>query len=427
MGVTMIRSALPGAITFLFIFGWKITELADLILLTSLALIAFSFFRGHVIADRVSLRVTAVLGVLSIYSLLIVLVNGLLDTQIALRSLRALINFLGALSLTGIYFARSRDGFFGLIVRDIYLALVAHAGLMLAMFFSGTCRRMIYQLTSAADYVNLSSPFLDGFRITGLTYGLSQTSVLQLIGLLLLPLVLESCPRPWFRLFLLAGAPLLFLSILISGRSGLMLGLLFLPVVAVGQIFAARNSAPTRIIARLAGTVCLVTLLLASLYAVSGLLPQKFVAYSLPQAGEVFAALQLDGPTIANISEMFVMPGSWTAMFFGSSNLGRGSLENIPSDIGWIKTMFAIGLTGTLLTLAPYLFALRAAWQARLNAPFTSIVVTLIFLSALILNCKELALLTRNQWSVHALLLTALCLQMHLDARPPASSTHAVS
>ena len=72
-GATMFRSILMGLTTFLFIFGWKTGELAHLILIVSAALIACSFIRGHLLTEKVTIRVTIVLGLLSIYSLAIVI------------------------------------------------------------------------------------------------------------------------------------------------------------------------------------------------------------------------------------------------------------------------------------------------------------------------------------------------------------------
>lgn len=414
MGAGMIRTTVLGVTTFMFIFGWKINELADLILLTSLALIIYRFFRGHVYADRVGLSVLFCLGLLSIYSILVVMLNGLFDAQIALRSLRALINFIGALSLTSIYFESSNEKFLSNLLRDIYLCLVIHGGIMVAMYIGGAFRAFVYQVTGAADIVNLSSPFLEGLRICGLTYGLSQTSVLQMLGLLLLPVVLGNCHSFSGRLLILAGAPLLVLSMFISGRSGFMIGLCFLPI-SLGSLSIKRpeGSSPGLSLTSVFINASLLLAIALFVYLAGSLLPHKFSSYSWPQAGEIFSALQLRGPTVTALSDMFFLPGNWLELVFGSSNLGTGSLESIPSDVGWVKTIFASGIIGSLLTLAPYLVALHVSVQAKILNTSMAVTSVLIFSSALLLNFKELALLTRNQWSIHSLLLAALCLQLH--------------
>ncbi|OGK08624.1 MAG: hypothetical protein A2W80_03895 [Candidatus Riflebacteria bacterium GWC2_50_8] len=413
----MLSSLLTGLATFLFIFGWKISLLADVILLVSAGLITMSFVHGYFYADRNTLKIVACLGLLSIYSLSVVLINGLLDTQIAMRSIRALLNFLGALALLNIYYQRSKNGFAENIIRDIYLALTTHAALMIAMYLNSGLRLAIYRITDAESYVNLSSPFLEGFRISGLTYGLSQTSVLQMLGLLILPLTLRAGKSFFGKLLLLAGAPLLVVSILISGRSGLMLAIAFMPICVISLIWErAAGCSPGQCLSGVLKGTAVIAAIALMLSLISSKMPDKFAEYSLQQAREILDTVQLQGTTVENISGMIILPESWPEFLFGSSNLGRGDLEYIPSDIGWIKTIFAVGLIGTLLTLFPYLLAFRVAFQFFRSDHYLATVSFLIFLSALLLNFKELALLTRNQWSIHSLLLCMLCLKLQQNA-----------
>ncbi len=414
----MLRSVLLSLTTFVLIFGWKAGEFVDLIFLVSLGLIVLSLIKGQLFADRIVLKAIACLVLLSIYSMLVVLLNGLFDTQIALRSLRALVNFLGALALTNFYLTHSGSGFANCLIRDIYLALSGHAALMTAMFSSSWLRNHVYQLTDALSYVNHGSSFLDGYRISGLTYGLSQTSVLQMLGLLLMPIALRSCQSNLGRLLTIAGVPLLAISILISGRSGLLLGMIMLPLSLPFLMASGRQSpGPEKIMKNIMKFSILALCIAFLTSTIIGWLPEKFAAYSMGQANEISSMIAWSGPSIEAFSSMFFLPGSWLEMFFGSSNLGRGSLENIPSDVGWVKTIFAIGIAGTLLMLAPYLLAIMTAYETRHIDPYLSIASAMVFISALILNTKELALLTRNQWSVHALLFSTLCLMLRQRGR----------
>ena len=409
----MLRSVLLGLTTFFFIFGWKVGPLADLIFFISLGLVFASLIRGQFFADPVIIRVITWLGLLSIYATAVVLLNGLLDTQIAMRSLRALINFLGSLALVNFYLQHAGQAFSSQLLRDIYLSLVGHAALMIAMFKNESLRKAIYQLTDANAYVNLGASFLDGYRITGLTYGLSQTSVLQMLGLLLLPAVMRNCRHAAVRLLLLAGAPLLIISILISGRSGLLMGLIMVPICLFTLLWP--DEKPVRPSAALATSFKIFLAIAMTAALTNGItlrLPERFYAYSLSQAGEITEGATLQGPTVDVMSDMYFLPTRGMELLFGSSNLGRGSLENIPSDVGWVKTIFAIGLAGTMLMLAPYLIAVRVALQTRHHDFYLATAAAMVFCSAIALNTKELALLTRNQWSVHSLLLVMLCM-MH--------------
>ena len=409
----MLKSFLPASILFILIFGWKITELIDLITLVSVVLVCRAFVCNRTVSSRMSLYALAVLAVLSIYSLGVVLLNGLLDVQIALRSLRAFLNFAGAAALVGVYHEHYGRNFFRNIVRDLHLSISLHAVIMLVMYSHDGIRNFVYQLTDAFHYGSLSSPFRDGLRISGLTYGLSQTSVLQLSGLLLVPVVYANCRATLTRLLVLGTVPLLVLSMIICGRSGLFIGLLYLPFITVGFIFSAGSEmGPTAKLGRLLQGTLLVVAVIAAFIFVQQQMPEKFFSVSLGHASEVFAALQLSGPTIDAVSRMYFLPATWLETFFGSSNMGRGALDYIPSDVGWVKNIFSIGIIGTLLTFLPNLMAMLTAWNARHWSRRAALFCFLIFLSAPILNFKEMALLTRNQWSVHAVLFAALALQL---------------
>ncbi|PKL49121.1 MAG: hypothetical protein CVV42_07235 [Candidatus Riflebacteria bacterium HGW-Riflebacteria-2] len=411
----MLKSALLATTTFLFIFGWKVTPIADIILFTSVLLIVYSFLRGYAYADRVSIQIIICLGLLSIYSMVIVIAHGVFEVQIALRSIRALINFLAAMSLAGIYYDRFGKSYFARIIRDIYLALVAHACIMLAMFYSTPFRELIYQVTSAHDYVNIASPFLDGLRICGITYGLSQTSVLQMLGLLMLPVVARGCQSFAGLLTAIMGAPLLVLSILISGRSGLMMGLFFIPVYLLGLLLLkASTQSPAKIAGNLLANMLGLFFIGLLVWSSIDFLPEKFSVYSLNHAQEIFLAMRLSGTTVDTLSGMFFLPDSWLELVFGSSNLNNGGFEMVFSDVGWVKTIFAVGLVGSILMIIPYILALKQAWRCRFFSQETAVMSFLVFLSALLLHGKEMALLTRNQWSVQALLLSAICIQLHL-------------
>jgi hypothetical protein len=324
---------------------------------------------------------------------------------------------MAALALAGIYYDRFGNGCFSRIIRDVYLALVAHACIMLAMFYSTSFRELVYQITGAHIYVNLASPFLDGLRICGITYGLSQTSVLQMLGLLMLPVVARGCQSITGVLTAFAGAPLLVISILISGRSGLMLGLLFVPVYLLGlMLLKASVQSPARIAGNLLINIlglCLIGLLV---WSSIDFLPKKFSDFSLNHAREIFLAMRFSGTTVDNLSVMFFLPDSWFEVLFGSSNLNNGGFERVLSDVGWVKNIFAVGLIGSVLTVMPYILALRQAWRSRFFSQETALMSFLVFLSALLLHGKEMALLTRNQWSVQSLLLAAISMQLFLQA-----------
>lgn len=233
----------------------------------------------------------------------------------------------------------------------------------------------------------------------------------------MLPVVARGCQTLTGKILSIIGAPLLVLSILISGRSGLMMSLFFVPVYLLGLLLLKTGDhSPARLAGKLLTNVLVISVICLLVWSSIGYLPPKFADYSLNHAQEIFSALQLYGPTVENISEMFFLPDSWLEVFFGSSNLNHGDFESIQSDVGWVKTIFAVGLLGSTLMLAPYILALIQAWRCRVFSQEITIMSLLVFVSALLLNSKEMALLTRNQWSVQSLLLVAISMQLFLQA-----------
>ena len=78
------------------------------------------------------------------------------------------------------------------------------------------------------------------------------------------------------------------------------------------------------------------------------------------------------------------------------------------SDVGWIKSIYAIGIIGLAFMLQPFLWGINTAFKQRAILGELAITAILIFASSILLNCKELSLLTRNQWTIQAILISIL-------------------
>jgi hypothetical protein len=399
-------------LAFLLVFGWKATASADLIMIFSGALAAWVFIINLRPIPSGAVTLVAWFALLSGYAAVIVVMHGALDSQIALRSLRAMVNLLGGVALVDMYFRRyGRARFVRQVGVGLALAMVGHAALILLMYVLPSFRESVYALASTRSYVNLVSPFELGYRIPGLTYGLAQTSVLMASGLLILPLALQGTDR-WRQgvAWLVAGGAIL-VSVLLTGRSGLVILVLGLPVVlavahVVGHRRAGRRLALAAVtIAALAAVGAAVIMLARSI------LPEAFGSYTMVAAREVVQAVADPGEsqTVQAMSSMYFLPREPLAFLFGDSGMGRGPLGYIPSDVGFVLSWHALGLVGTILMLVPILYALWLAYRAWSAAPLLAAVTVVVLLGNVLLHMKEVALFTRNQWSVHAILI-ATCL-----------------
>lgn len=393
--------------TFIFVFGWKISQYNDIILDSSIALIFFAFIVFQAPLNKYVLFVAGVLATLSVYAVTIVLLNGAVDIQIALRSIRATLNFLGGAGLVYFYWRSYREQFQAYVILHLYLALVIHAVLIIIMFLNADIRAQVYSITSTYDYVNLFGPILQGARISGLTYGLAQTSVLQLFGLLLVPALFAFWGTNIYRRVLIVfGIIALMISVFLAGRSGLLFAVVLLPALlwfiqARGGLFW--NGMSYR---RLSSVIAFTGLLIALLGGSYFLAPAK-ISYNIIQAGELKRIIVNKEQTksIQLLSDMYFLPKNDWVLLFGSSNLGRGKLPYIPSDIGWVLSIYAIGVIGAFLMALPYIFGAWQVLRIRGIDRYISISTFFILLGTFLLHFKAMSLLTRNQWSVQAMLL----------------------
>ena len=219
----------------------------------------------------------------------------------------------------------------------------------------------------------------------------------------MIPAVVQQYSSKIKRFLIILTLPLLFVSMLISGRSGLFIGLLMVPVALW---YFSRNFSIKKVCMSSVGVI-LLGLVVFSCCAVN-LLPEKLTNYTFNTNKEVFDALVFQGFTVNHlVDNMFFLPDTVYDSIFGCGNLGRTDYDYIESDVGYVRSIYAVGILGTVLTILPYLWGIYIYWKKRNQNETLAFAAIAIFLASLILNFKELALLTRNQWTIQALLLVS--------------------
>ncbi len=390
-------------LTFFLIFGWKINSWFDISAMLGLALVIYQLFRTD-LRSQIKLTIPiASLIALVLYSITIVLLTGITDLQPILRAGRALVMLLAAFSLFSIYKVKYENPSETITVH-IFLSLVMHSFIMLAMYCSDTFLNFIYSFTDVFSIVNKSGQISDGYRICGLTYSLSQTSVLQLFGIILLPFVYSVSKYKKTKIFTVLSFIPLIISIIISGRSGLFIGLINLFIIIIYLLY--KNPITLKGISERKFYI-LKWLLIGVLatFIIINILPQKFIDYSLFYAKEIFQVFLNRSITIDNLKGMLILPDNINTTIFGCGNYGRTEAFYLPSDIGYIKSIFAIGIIGTIFMIIPFIWGITTALKIKNKF---SIIIVLIFLASMILNFKELSLLTRNQWTIQAIFIAIL-------------------
>ncbi len=398
-------------VTFLFVFGWKITPIADLILIVSIVVSAVAYVLADRALDRRVLALSWSMLALAGIALVHAALSARADTQLAERSIRAAINTIGAAALCTLYAREFGSEWPRVIVRHVFWSIAAHAGLVIAMYLLPALRTAIYRITDTARYINDTTSFKMGLRIPGLTYGLSQTSVLHLFGVLMAPLVAQQSRRSIVRALIGLAAIVIVASMLLVGRTGLFLGVMLLPAALLfGHARAVRPAGARRASGR--GRVLVPLALIGGVTAVAvGMilqrLPAQFIVYNVARAYEVVVAFTnpAESGTVQAVSNMYLLPDDPMTLLVGEGTMGRDAFQYLDSDVGYVRILFAAGMVGSALLLAPFVGALAMAARALPVERRLAVTTALCLVATLLLHMKEVALLTRNQWSVQAILI----------------------
>jgi hypothetical protein len=393
----LFKSVILTVLTFMFIFGWKLHPYVDGITLWSIFLITlcFPFYRRWYKAE---LQIVFLLALLVTYTSLITVMHGSIELLYPLRSLRALINFLGAIGLVGLFQHLTGKRFADELLMRIFIALTLHAALIFFMYVWEPGRETVYRLTSAYTYVNLNTPFLTGLRIPGLTYSLAQTSVLQMFGLLLAPFVYRQFR---YKVLFWSCIILLVFSVFITGRTGLALAVFLVPLAV---LFSSPKDIGRTVLMGFPRLAVIFVILLLIVEVLP--LPEKFYGYTLVWTSELLDVIKnpAESEFVKTMATMYFLPSDAWTFVFGSSATGRDEVAYIPSDVGYVLLIFGVGILGLMLMITVYVIGLFDGIRVYRIHRGISLGVVLVVISVLLLNLKEVSLLTRNQFSVFSLL-----------------------
>jgi hypothetical protein len=401
---TNVAMASLFALTFFFVFGWRITPSLDITVLISLVVVSWVFVVRQKAICSCWLTWSALMMIATLYAILIVILHGAYDAFSAARMLRAIVNLAGGLAIAQLFIERFGDKALEKGVATLFWSFAAHALIMILMYVNDSFRSLVLGVTHATEYVNNPLSLELGLRIPGLTYGLGTTSVLQAFGLFLLAPMMGWSGAVWKRLVLLLAGVLIVISIGLSGRTGLVVGGALMSVIVATTLPIMRVR-----------SVLSVALVLLVLSVPVVLLAARFVedaeerlgniAFTLQHVSEVLELLERgESQTTEILANMLFLPEDLLDLMFGTSNSGRGSGVYIPSDIGFILGVFAVGLIGTLLSLSAFLYPLGVAVRRWTLSDVATTAIVAIFLATILMHMKQVALFTRQLWSVQALL-----------------------
>jgi hypothetical protein len=388
-------------VTFVFVMGPRLPHLAgryaDTIMAISilLLLLAPSWIQNASVPTSLIKYVICLLF-LAAYAGLVTVANSSVDLFSFLRSGRALLNFLAAISLVLLYTRLFGPNFPNALIRNVYWAISLHGLIIFFQFLSPDFREIVYRFTEPGV-----PPVIRNYRMAGFTNGGGAgASFIQAIPIIMTPIILSRAKKTLTRSFVTIAFIINLLAIIVTGKTGLYLSIVFLPITffAYNWIFArtdfhsvdihngrAQKTSQDRILqtksltssrkgSRQLRNILTLFLVATVVYISFTLFPstqqEVFVNRSFRRTMGPFIGVLQEGefrdPTVESLmSRHYFLPSDPIVFLFGNSNSGRADLGYIPSDVGYVRLWFALGLIGTLLMVGFYIMLMFDAWRAR--------------------------------------------------------------
>jgi hypothetical protein len=286
--------------------------------------------------------------------------------SLLLKPIRIAIVFVGAWALVTILVKKNPHIN---ILKLVFYSISCHGLIMILQLLNPDFKDLIYSYLNVGDY---RSTFEYQFRMGGLSGGTGGAvlSVVQSVGVVLVPFVLKSTynsVKSKFIIYVLAI--ICFISVLISGRSGLLAIIIFLPV---SVILCSNNLFVT--FRRIALLTCIFLISVMSLLDfvaraspdnASSIEGYGYMAMSFSRSLDSLSSMiesgNIQDNTISTLWTHILFPQSLKTLIFGDpSVLFNAQFDrDLKSDIGYIRNLWGMGIIGSLLFWLP-LFCIQA-------------------------------------------------------------------
>lgn len=334
--------------------------------------------------------------------------------QLVIRPVRTLVTFFGLYVFVQIYAKRFGSGFDTLLVHDVFIALGAHGVLMIAQFLFPSVRDAIYPYTFADQVIEWNQ----SFRMAGVTAGgSSQLSVYQSVGLLLYPFVLAGQSGFRKRLVSHVLALCIALSLILSGRSGIICAILFMPLALYWASHGKGFTGLVATFAKVAVVFLVVGAGIGALRSWDGLDPDQTRMFDFAVTrGVDFLFSSESASRQADVQEellsFIIVPDEPLTLLFGDPPLFEAAylMQNriVNTDLGYIIFLYGYGIVGSLLQYSFYgLILLYAIRYWRYSKPLAATSVLMVFV-IMLFHGKEVFVFTRIGLSLTTLFIVAL-------------------
>lgn len=387
-----MRSKFFFFIVFIYILGWRFGGIGafDASLLLSILLFALMPSSSFKLLPYKWFFLFSTLSFL-LLSMYIGLSSQGSDFSVFPRAVRVPISIVSGITLSLILRANGISS--TRVLYWIAIVITINASIAMAMSFSEGFRNVVYSITGALKILNSTSTINSGIRAPGLTYGLSQTSVMQSLGVLVSSLLYFTANQltKIEKTFCLSMILVNILGCLFIGRTGIVLSLLFLVLISL------RGSKNFVIFS-------LVVISMSPLfYFLDGI---EDIKVQMERVDEVLAVFTSgDSHTLDVLSRMYHLPPG-LEIIWGGNGMGRTDYFYTSSDVGYVRIIYAAGILGLLIYIAHLVYMSLVVFSMKANhlnqeTKYCLVIIILLFFCY---SFKELFFYSRNIWQITCLL-----------------------
>lgn len=283
----------------------------------------------------------------------------------------------------------------------LYAAIVIHSILMVSQFIFPILRDVVYEFTYA-KYVLQN---YQGTRMAGLTGGGgAQLSIIQSMGLLLAVFLFFEAKGFRGRAIVIVSAVVIVVSILLTGRSGLVTLLLFCPPMIF--YFLNQRNYRKRFYASFAViAIASVLVVIGAQTMLDSVDDNPYMTWIFNRTFETFINYQESGKvndeTINALLEMIILPESAAHLLIGRiTYLDTNTQYGINTDIGYLQVLWGYGFLGSALHYLFYLLAIASVIKLRyVSGAFKSVPLAMLLL-VLFFHLKETMVFSKYSFQI---------------------------
>lgn len=329
-----------------------------------------------------------------IYFVLISGINFFNDTSVIKQILMGLIIFFACFYFVHHYYKMYGDRFVTRLFMDLNKVGIIHSIIILATFWSTGFRDFLYSFIGLTE---LATHYAFGYgadeRYSGLAHSgfafLSTTHALLLIAGIW-GFYMSNKNYRWSEIILLAlGQITIFISIMLIGRTGFVVIIVFLSALIILRVFHfMKDPRLSEKTIRLFFVFCV--LLLTTLFTVDFSKYTRNINYAFETVIKYAESGELDASTTDVLENQFIFPDTTFDMLFGTGNFGRSDkLPFIYSDVGYVLFIFGGGIFGMLIGYSFYFMGFYYSYKYRRLTPYLSAFIAVYFFVLIIVNLKD--------------------------------------